>query len=125
MIRESHKSLRGFVRFLCYSYRLIMKIRRILLAFLCVFVLAFCGIPAAYIVDQLSMSMSIPSSQIVSEENNLCLEFEGNPGSNESIFMLTHYCNIPLKRDLYGLYDKSTYIDMKETMECPRIEVAD
>jgi hypothetical protein len=100
-----------------------MKTRRILPALLCVAVLVFCGVPAAYFVNQLSLS--IPPPQIIDEVNNLCLDFEGNLGSNESALMFTHYCNIPVKRNLYGLYDENTYIDMKETMECAWIEVAD
>ena len=100
-----------------------MKFRRILQVLLGVFALAFCGIPTAYFVDELSLNA--PSSQVVDKENNICLEFAGNLGSNESLYMFTHYCNVPLKRDSYDFYDKSTYLDMQETMECPRIEVAD
>ncbi len=104
----------------------IMKIRRILLALLCVAGLVFCGIPIAYFVDQLSLDRNIPAPQIIDQAHNICLAFEGNEGSNESLYIFTHYCNIPLKRDSYGLfYDASTYIDMRETMECPWIEVAD
>jgi hypothetical protein len=99
-----------------------MKIWRILLAVSGILVLAFCGIAAAYYIDHLSLSF--PPPQIIDEAHNICLKFEDNLGSGEFAIMLTHYCNIPIKSD-YGLYDKSTYIDMKETMECAWIEVAD
>jgi len=93
-----------------------------ILAVAVIAVVAFCGFGAAYFVDHLSLNF--PPPQIIDEAHNICLTFEDNPGSGEFAIMLTHYCNIPIKSK-YGLYDESTYIDMKETMECAWIEVAD
>jgi hypothetical protein len=101
-----------------------MKIWRIFLAISAIIVLGFCGISVAFVVDQLALN--VPPTQIVDQAHNICLEFRSNEGSNESLYVFTHYCDIPLKRDSHGLlYDKSTYIDLRETMECPWIEVAD
>jgi hypothetical protein len=100
-----------------------MKIWRIFLAISGMVVLAFCGTAVAYYIDHLSLNF--PSPQIVDETHNICLDFEDNPGSGEFAIMLTHFCNVPIKSNLYGLYDESTYIDMQETMECPWIEVVD
>jgi len=66
-----------------------------------------------------------PPSQVVSEEYNLCIEFEYNLGTAEIILMYTHRCDVPLEKDILGAYDENDYLDVQVTMECPRIEVVD
>lgn len=82
-----------------------------------------CGM-AAYAASEVFRA-PIPPSQVISEKFNLCIHFEGNPGSGEERLMYTHRCNIALTKNQFGQYDEHDYLDFLSTMECPKIEVAD
>jgi len=53
-----------------------------------------CGM-VAYLASEVFRAPN-PPSQVISEKFNLCIDFEGNPGSGEETLMYTHRCDIPL-----------------------------
>jgi hypothetical protein len=99
------------------------RILLVLLAILLLITLICCGVSVYGIIGP----PDPPERVVISSKDNLCLDFTPPTGTGEELTMFTHYCDVQLKKNQWGIVvpDKGTYLDVEYTMECPWVTISD